>query len=244
MSARVELAFEAHPARSSRWFRFATIAGLWCVAVGIVVIERSWFQWLAEQNSAAQVTSFVIASAYWRYVGIFIPLGLLTASFALQFGWYRGFWRGLAAYGLAAMTFAWLFGLVAAGAGGPAPINGVWLDDGRHYILAEDPIPTDLVYTLYEPVGVLGLHWRLASNLDYSEDGRFTGDTQLILSTNQRWLLVTRGGVWTDCFSVAQRQLQPCHHIETGFDWSSPTYEADMHERSRRIAALTGLRVP
>jgi hypothetical protein len=217
------------------------------LAAGVLIVGQfCWLAWMAKElRASCQVPGICehrFPSDQWRYWGVFIPLVLFVVPAVLKTRRTGGAWPALAV-GLFLLMFASLLAGIAREMGA-LKIDSVRLRDGRTYILAIEPVLTDSVYTLYETKGPLGLYWKWASGLDYSEDGRFTGGERLIISRDLRWLLVTRGGVWTDCFSVAQRQLRPCQDIESVLDWSSPTYEAGMHERSRRIAALTGMRVP
>ena len=119
--------------------------------------------------------------------------------------------------GLPATLFALLLGSLAS----PGVINRVTLPDGQQYLLGIGATPTDVDYQLWKSVGPRGFFWRKAEDLTWSEDGGFTEDPQLIL-VNERWLMVRRGGIWTDCYEVTATRLEPCGGINEMPDWQSP----------------------
>jgi hypothetical protein len=225
--------------------RLIWILGLWATAALLVAIEYLHLQQVYAdlRHSLRYGGEIIQPSGRWRFWGIVIPLLLVTTALILQRRSSSGSWRALSAIGLVVMVPVWLVGWAMTEMSGPYGFDSVRLADGRRFILAQEPVMTDSVYGLYEPIGPLGLYWRDAGFLDYSEDGRFTSNAGLVLSPDQQWLLVTRGGVWTDCFRVSPFRPVEC---ATGNApaWNDPHYERDMLLRSARIASLTGLAPP
>jgi hypothetical protein len=231
---------------SVRRQRLRFVLGCWalagCLILGQFLILRHLFMLNQSIASSARTTAqFFAPSDGWRISGTLLPLLLMAAALTMQICWLRGVWRGLSVLAIVLLVPLSLVCLLLAAVRGPSTIESVRLSDGQRFILAIEPVMTDHVYTLYEEADPAGLSWRQASWLDYSEDGRFTGREHLVLARDERWLLVTRAGVWTDCFQiVGGRPVR----IDVRPDpyWESPDYEANMRLRSERIAALTGQR--
>jgi hypothetical protein len=228
------------PTRRAAW-----ILGLWGFAALLIGLQYLLLEhvYAGERHHARFGGDFIIPSGRWRLWGIVTPMLLITAAMVCQYRWFRGRWRPLAFYGLAALIPAWFFAWVMSEVSGPHGFDSVSLADGRRFILAQELVLTDSVYGLYEPYGPLGIYWRGAGDLDYSEDGRFTSDPGLTLSADEKWLLVARGGVWTDCFRLSAARPIDCA-VKPYPSWSDPGFEQDMRLRSGRIAALTGLKPP
>jgi hypothetical protein len=111
----------------------------------------------------------------------------------------------------------------------------ITLPDGRIVMLTYEPVPTDTVFAVWEQVG--GLHWRplhtRADEITYSEDGSFTDDPRLVVSKDGRYLLVRRGGIWTDCWSIGTSP-RPC------LSDNIPYTREEWLARSRGIAGVIG----
>lgn len=226
------------------WRRIAWIVALWLAALGMLVARSKWLHWLAASEYDVYIHdgAYLVASYRGRFWSVLIPLFIVSGALVLQYRWFLGAARGAAQIGLFILPFAYLVGLLIGDGGGANPIAYVELRDGHRFVLAVEPIPTDVVYTLFEVEGPFGLYWRhTETGLDYSEDGRFVGDERLVVSRDERWLMVTRAGVWTDCFHlVGHRPIRV--DVQPYANWNSADYEVNMRLRSARISALTGLR--
>jgi hypothetical protein len=232
--------------RSLRRQRIAFVLVCWvlagCLIFGQFLILRHLFMLNQSIATNARTTAqFFAPSDDWRLLGTFLPLLLMGGALTLQICWLRDAWRALSALAIVLFVPFSLLCLLLAAVRGPGTIESVRLSDGQRFILAFEPVMTDAVYTLYQEADPTGLSWRQVSWLDYSEDGRFTGREHLVLASDEHWLLVTRAGIWTDCFHmVGGRPIRI--DVQPSPDWNSPDYEANMRLRSARIAALTGLR--
>lgn len=114
----------------------------------------------------------------------------------------------------------------------------VRLADGRVLHLSVGPTLTDVTYDLWQETQG-GLLWRrIPADLNYSEDGRFTGDERLVLSRDGRRLLVGRGGIWTDCLEGVD--FRPCPLGLADTNWSDPDFET----RMRANSAVIGTALP
>lgn len=98
---------------------------------------------------------------------------------------------------------------IALASGLPGVVNRVTAPGGQQYLLGVGPMPTDVDYQLWQSVGPGGVVWERAETLTWSEDGRFTQDPQLVL-VRERWLMVRRGGIWTDCYEITRDGLKSC----------------------------------
>lgn len=110
---------------------------------------------------------------------------------------------------------------IAVASGLPGVVNRVTTDSGQQYLLGVGPMPTDVDYQLWRSVGPGGVLWERAEILTWSEDGQFTQNPQLVL-VRERWLMVRRGGLWTDCYEITPGELKSCgggHEIQ---DWPNP----------------------
>ncbi len=110
------------------------------------------------------------------------------------------------------------------------------LPDGRVVMLTLEAVPTDAVFNLWEQPE--GWRWRSlfesGEALTYSEDGSFTADPRLVVSRDGRYLLVRRGGIWTDCWAIDAKGS--CFFLVEG---TSPGRE-EWLSRSQSIAFITG----
>jgi hypothetical protein len=219
---------------------------LWTVAIALVVAQS-----YALKAAAAEYRAYArgagglprVPADWWRASGVAVPFILIGVALWLQRGWPSPLLQRLSKIGLLVLVPIALLGVLVALARGPAAVGSIRLPTGKQFILAVEPIPTDTVYTLYQPIGSLGLWWQQVANLDYSEDGRFTGGERIVLSPDAKWLVVARAGVWTDCFRLVDEKPLDCS-ITTHPNWSDAAYEADMRARSSEIQRMTGLVSP
>lgn len=225
---------------SVRRQRIAWALGCWLAATCLIVGQFLILRHLADIVRESRGAIMLVPSESWRLRGTLVPLLLILAALVMQTHWLRGFWKGLSVLALYLFVPAMLFCMLIALLRGPNPLETVRLSGGRFYTLAIEPIMTDSVYTLYEDADVAGLVWRQAGDLDYSEDGRFVGGERLVVSPGERWMVVGRAGLWTDCFRIVEGRPVAVR-VPPSPDWSSPDYEPDMRLRSQRIATLTGL---
>ena len=131
---------------------------------------------------------------------------------------------------------ATLLAILVVSLASPGVINRVTLPDSQQYLFGVGAMPTDVDYQLWKSVGPGGVFWRKAEDLTWSEDGGFTEDPQLVL-VKERWLMVRRGGIWTDCYEVTAAGLNPCGGINEMPDWQRP---GTWHAASARMAQEVG----
>jgi len=232
--------------KSSLSPRNRAILLLWVAAIALILI-----QWLALRAAALEYRAYArgapavprLPADWWRGVGVLLPLILVGVALWLQRGWRPTLPRRLSKIAFVLLIPITMLAVLAALAQGPAAIARAALPNGTTFVLAIEPVPTDSVYTLYQPMGRWGFWWRHIADLDYSEDGRFTGGETIQISPNRKWLLVARAGVWTDCFRFVGEKPVDCG-VLLQHDWSDPQYEAAMRARSAEIQRLTGLRPP
>lgn len=224
--------------------RIARLAALWLLAAVLMAGRYYWIHWLAASEHDAYVRdgAYLVLSFRGRYLSVLIPLLVGTGLLVLQYRWFKGALRTIAQIGLALLPFAYLVGLASADASGANPVASADLRDGHRFILAVQPMVPEVIYTLFESEGPLGIYWRhTEAGLDYFDDERFIGHARLVLSPDERWLLVARGGIWTDCFRLVGHRLVRVE-VQPYADGVAPNYAETLHLRSVRIAALTGLR--
>ena len=231
---------------SSLTWRNRAILMLWAAAILLIVV-----QWLALRTVASEYRAhaggapgiFRVPADWWRGMGVFLPLLLIGIALWLQRRWRSTLLRRCSKVGFYLLIPVTIVAVLVALAWGPESIDSVTLPSGTRFVLAIEPVTTDTVYSLYQPMGRLGLWWRQIGNLDYSEDGRFTGGEKIVVSADRKWLLVARAGVWTDCFRLVGETPVDCG-VQLQHDWSDPRYEAAMHARSAEIQRLTGMGPP
>lgn len=223
------------------------ILGLWAVAAGLILVQL--FMVLA---AAAEYRDYAaaglggmprVAADWWRVVGVLVPLGCVGIALWLQRQSACKWLRTLSRIAFVLLVPIGLLALLIASARGPNRLDSVVLPSGKRFVLALEPIPTDSVYTLYQPIGVFGVWWRQIANLDYSEDGRFIGDERIAVSPDGKWLAVARAGLWTDCFRLIRDKPSECS-LTARPDWYHASYERDMRTRSGEIQRLTGMSPP
>jgi hypothetical protein len=217
---------------------------LWSVSLALLFGGWAWFSHLRRINleiARGAGGGFLAIADGWRMAVAAFALLLLQAACFLTLQWLLRVRSAHALGGCFLLAPVLLLIFARAATFGPAGIDSVRLPGGARLILAGEPIPTDSVYTLYQASDALGVVWRQVAALSYSEDGQFTGGARLALSHDGRWLLVGRGGIWTDCFRVvAARRLEDCGIADTS-SWNDPSFDRDMRQRSARIVTLTGL---
>lgn len=110
------------------------------------------------------------------------------------------------------------------------------LPDGRiAHLSTEAAVITDVSYSLWtSSPGAPFWRRHAKGDLSYSEDGSYISDERLRVSANGRRLLVGRGGVWTDCFEIAQ-DFAPCDlGVEQPW-WSDTGYHDKMRAYSEAL---------
>jgi hypothetical protein len=224
--------------------RVALVLGCWLAAAGLVLGQLLILRHLSELDRSIARTSahILIPSEGWRVRGTLLPLLLILAALTMQNFWLKGAWRLLSAILTSLFLPCALVCLLLADLCGTASIQTVVLSDGRRFTVGEAPLLTDADFTLYEDADPAGLVWRQVSWLDDPDDNRFGGLDHLVVSQDEHWLLVTRAGLWTDCFRLVSGRPVRIDVQPNPFA-PSPHFEADMRLRSQRIAALTGLRL-
>ena len=130
------------------------------------------------------------------------------------------------------VAFVW----IALSSGLPGVVNRVTAPGGQRYLLGIGPAPTDVDYQLWRSVGSAGLLWKPAGTLTWSEDGRFTEAPALVL-VHERWLMVRRGGIWTDCYEILADSLTSCGGGSSVPDWQDPDA---WRQASAEMAAKVG----
>lgn len=125
---------------------------------------------------------------------------------------------------------------IAFASGLPGVVNRVTTASGQQYLLGVGPMPTDVDYQLWRSVGPGGVLWERAESLTWSEDGQFTQNPQLVL-VRERWLLVRRGGIWTDCYEITPGELKSCGGGDEIQDWQDPDA---WRAASEEMATLVG----
>ena len=224
--------------------RSRIIAIAWATAALLIVL-----QFLALRANLPAYEAFangkgtlIVPADWWRYAGLFTPLACIALALWLHTKSEVRSRRYVGVVGLIALVPTSFIALLVASGYGPSSLDRVTLTSGKQLVLALEPVPTDSVYTLYQPTGPFGFWWReLDVDLTYSEDGRYTGDERLVLSTDDKWLAVARGGIWTDCFHMIKDAPIPCD-VNGSPLWSDANYDRDMRLRSTAIQHLIGLR--
>ena len=131
------------------------------------------------------------------------------------------------------VAFVW----IALSSGLPSVVNRVTAPGGQQYLLGIGPMSTDVDYQLWRSVGPAGQLWKPAGTITWSEDGRFTEDPELVL-VHERWLMVRRGGIWTDCYEILANSLKSCGGGYVVQDWQDPdAWRRASAEMAARVGA-------
>ncbi len=129
----------------------------------------------------------------------------------------------------------------------PQTHNSVELEDGREFLLAtaSKEQTSEVSHQLLEPSRLFPLVWKrsdVSRSLIYSEsdephaaESGLLETPELVLDGEQRYLLVRRGRLWTDCLEIAQ-ELMPCQGTKDYLPEVSDAWE----RRSARIETVTG----
>lgn len=125
---------------------------------------------------------------------------------------------------------------IAVASGLPGVVNRVTTESGQQYLLGVGPMPTDVDYQLWRSVGPGGVLWERAESLTWAEDGQFTRNPRLVL-VREHWLMVRRGGIWTDCYEITPGELRSCGGIHQMPDWQRT---GAWHAASARMAQEVG----
>jgi hypothetical protein len=155
------------------------------------------------------------------------------AAMVIRRGWRL---MPLLSLGLAFPLFVLAIGFVQM-ATARSEIDRVGLPDGRVVMMTIEPGMTDTIFGLWEKVGVWSWQapFEAVSEITYSEDHSFTTDPRLVITDNSQYLLIRRGGIWTDCWAITT-SLSPC----LAGEYNSPEKREDWISRSERIAAIVG----
>lgn len=120
----------------------------------------------------------------------------------------------------------------------PNEVSRVRLRDGQTIVLAKEFSLKNAAWSLWRTVDSFPMMLRsLGTQISYSEDLSWTHDPALILSPDGRYLLVHRGGIWTDCL-VVENKMSACLDTVSSLDWQKPE---EWIRRSERIEEMTGL---
>lgn len=107
----------------------------------------------------------------------------------------------------------------------------------KYYILAYESVPTDVCYAIYSAAGSrLNPIWKkefAETMLDYSEDGSLTENPHLILSEDEKLLVVGRGGELTDAILIETGEP-----LATGVPWDEADRKTEWISRTERIRLL------
>jgi hypothetical protein len=207
-----------------RLLLFAGTGGFALYGLGVIVVQV-----LSRHGPRVMLP----AGSGWTLI---IGLLALAAGSALAVVTTRGWWRVLPLLALTLGTLPLLLGtFLLQDMGRPtAEVDRITLPDGQVVMLGVDPVPTDVVYSLWraEDIG-----WRPVLGpgmMTYSEDGSFTADPRLVLTSDGKRLLIRRGGIWTDCFDVGFT-LKPCAGLLLGYPGSQEDFLPRSAEMERLI---------
>ncbi|MFD0938840.1 hypothetical protein [Methylobacterium trifolii] len=156
------------------------------------------------------------------------------AAVATRRGWRR--LTPLLSLGLAFPLFVVVIGFVQV-ATVRSEIDRVSLPSGRVVMMTIGPGITDTIFGLWEKAGwwCWQTPFEAASDITYSEDHSFTSNPRLVVTADGRYLLIRRGGIWTDCWAIVTG-LNSCLPGEQ----NSPDKREDWIDRSERIAGIVG----
>jgi len=125
----------------------------------------------------------------------------------------------------------------------PSRISGWPIDTayspsrGKHYVLAYDLVLTDTCYLVFSAKSTLGNPiWKVefeGNLLDYSEDGSLTENPHLILSGDEKVLVIGRGGHLTDAILIDARQP-----LTQSIPWADQDRQKRWQRRTELITAV------
>lgn len=114
-------------------------------------------------------------------------------------------------------------------------IDRVTLPGGRLVMMTNENVVTDVLF-LWEPQGWRWKVFAEANNPKGSDTASFTGEPRLVLAEDGRHLLLRRGHVWTDCWTI---ETNPRSCLSEEDIWLRQPEE--WASRSSRIAAIVGM---
>jgi hypothetical protein len=118
-----------------------------------------------------------------------------------------------------------------------ATIDEFEMPDGSYVRLAQDPVLTNFVYSLWQADGSPMFSWhKLSIGFTYSESGEFRENPHLVLSDDKKYLLISRGGIFTDCVEV--KSMDICEGTYGHPYWGD---RQEWLDRSDKIAILSGV---
>lgn len=116
-------------------------------------------------------------------------------------------------------------------------IDEVEMPDGSYVRLVDDNVIVDFVYSLWQADGSPLLSWhKLSIGLTYSEGGEFQENTHLVFSDDKKYLLISRGGIFTDCVEV--KFMDICDGTYGHPYWGD---RQEWLDRSDKIAIISGV---
>lgn len=122
----------------------------------------------------------------------------------------------------------------------PGEINRVRLPDGRTFMLAVEPVASDIAYSLWvaDTPGSDVFREVPGAGLTSSEDGSWIDAPTLVVAPSGRHLAIRRGGIWTDCLDLAA-DVHPCAGTAGQPGWQRPESWIERSREIERLAALS-----
>lgn len=195
---------------------------------GLALVAALVFAILLVGSFAGRDIALAPPLPYLLLLGVFASLVAYLVASTARHG-RRVLWHGLT------LVPALLIAVIAVAVLAPVSdeIASTRLPDGRTaHLSTEAAVITDVSYSLWvSSPGAPVWRRQAKGDLSYSEDGSYINDERLRVSANGRRLLVSRGGVWTDCLEIAEG-FSPCAvGVEQPW-WSDADYHAKMRAYS------------
>lgn len=102
------------------------------------------------------------------------------------------------------------------------------------YFISVLPIPTDTVYMLWHSSSYWSFYlnrYLSETDLEYSEDGKYTENPKLRLSNNEHILVLNRGGLNFDAIDLRRNQVISLNRTS----WDDPEFDKIVTENSKAI---------
>ncbi len=116
----------------------------------------------------------------------------------------------------------------------PYEIQRVQTADSRLFMLSVGGSPTDAIYQLWERTQHPLPMWKQNHYISYSENFDFTDNPALILSASEDYLLIRRGGIFTDC--IALKHYTTCEYPSSILRHTEPEKWKERSLRYERIS--------
>jgi hypothetical protein len=232
------------------------VVSLWAISTGLIFGQILLVCWLIRGSRVSGLPGFgsLSPSPSWCFWGAFVPLGMICVALILQRRWFAQKMTYPITLGWMLMIPATLVGLLSGQILAPVRVGMVVVPDGRRFILASEQIGFDGYPGIYQPAGPFGMVWRRIGEVGYSDHPRFKSSSiSFTSSRDAQWLLVARGGKWSECYRILPRNrehaalipdLEDCRVPEPLPTYHDADYRAVMEARSRRIEMITGTRAP